>query len=538
MASKAVKAPTAKERERIDEKRKATLESTFSDPYIGFKDFDEAFAAARFTSQPEVFARLLNRENLFISGLAGAGKTTVLNRFISLIDALYGGEFNVAVTASTGIAATLVGGTTIHSWAGLGISTEPFSPQRIEPAMWGKKKAIRETDVLIIDEISMLPAHLFTKLDKLMRHMRRNSEPFGGVQLIVTGDFLQLPPVSKRGEEHVDTRFAIETDSWKEADFNYCFMDKSYRATDERLKQLLLEISGGNVSPDMRGLIASRMDPEVKDPERTYTQLFTTNRNVDKFNEERLAENPNRATTYAHRASGDADKVEKLIKQHNIPRNLELKIGATVICTKNLTTEGGELQASNGSLGVVERCTPDSVIVKFNNGKRVVIERTEVASHTEEITYTNPLTKQPVKYSAKTVLIMQIPLKLGYAITVHKSQGQTFDGVVVDLRQAFQEGLGYVALSRVRTLDDLVLTGISEMAYQVSKKSQRISLYVKKSSYRERTRFIKNREYYEGIITNKDNCLDKLWDVNNSAARQNRTPGRIERGFTRIALVE
>lgn len=512
---------TAAEKKRIDSIRQENKKKIISDPYIGFKDFEEAFSAARLTSQPEVFARLLNRENLFISGLAGAGKTTVLNRFINFIDACYEGQFNIAVTASTGTAASLIGGKTIHSWGGLGISTEPFDRKKIDRTMWSKRKAMRETDVLIIDEISMLPAHLFVKLDEILRFMRGNDEPFGGIQLVVTGDFLQLPPVSKKGDEHIDTRFAIETDTWKEVGFNYCFLDKTYRATDERLKKVLLEISSNNVTQETRDLLASRMGDVAKDPNKVYTQLFTKNRNVDKFNEDRLAENTNTPREFKYGSAGAKDKVELLMKQNNIPQKITLKVGATVMSTRNITDPTtGQLAASNGSIGEVLSMSFQSARVRFNNGKTLTINP-HVYQYTEEVASVNPLTGKEVKYPVVKAEVKQIPLKLGYAITVHKSQGQTFDGVIVDLKDAFQEGLGYVALSRVRTLDDLVLIGMSEMAYKVFNKSKRISLYTKKSSFRERTKFIEQVEYYDDLLNNNI-AQEIMWNTVNSAAAQNK----------------
>lgn len=496
---------------KIEQDRQNKIIELSEDPYLGFKDLDQAFEECKITSQAEVLARLLNRENLFISGMAGAGKTAVINRFIELIDAEYKGVFNIAVTASTGIAATLISGSTIHSWAGFGVSKEPFDPSDLDYFIKSKRKQFEQLDVLIIDEISMLPAYLFTKLNAALKYFRKNDEPFGGVQLVVIGDFLQLPPVNRKSDVDVDNRFVIETDDWKEADFKFCFLDKTYRATDERLKKILIEISKNSLSTESEELINERMFTKP-DSGKAYTTLFTTNKNVDKYNEEQLSLNPNPSRKYIARNFGAAKEVEKAYKKYNIPETIELKVGATVILTKNLKQP---VALANGSIGVVQKILTEGVQVKFNNG------------HTEFINYRdNNITKKEEflvngkmqKIDVIVATVSQIPLKLGYAITVHKSQGQTFDGVVMDLSNCFQEGLGYVALSRVRSIDDLVIQGINKKAYKVSAKSQKITLYVKKKAFLDRRVFLENKDYYDSLLTDSFARLMN-WHVEEASAR-------------------
>lgn len=483
---------------RTEERRRETLEALRADPFVGFESIDKAIEETRLTSQPEVLARLLKRENLFISGLAGSGKTHIINTFIKLLDAEYDGVFNVAVTASTGIAASLIGGQTIHSWAGLGISTTPFDKDQIEPSMWSRYQNLRTADVLIIDEISMLPAHLFTKLDLALKHFRRSDEPFGGVQMVLIGDFLQLPPVAGKDSKEVDNRFAIQTETWKEANITYCFLDKSYRATDLRLKKMLLEISSGKVTDFSKALIANRCDSE-KDPDITYTTLFTTNRNVDAYNQKELDANPSESKFFKVRRSfGDQKEVDKMIKRYNLPETLELKTGATVILTKNIMTDGGVL--ANGSLGKVEGFMNGIPVVRFNTGYTKLIPHAiyETTNKVETI-------YKGKKHVIHEVIaqISQIPLKLGYAITVHKSQGQTFDGVELDLSKVFQDGLGYVALSRVRSADHLVITGFNEKAYRVSDLSRKITVYVKRQALKSRKEFLADKDTYEMLLTSE-----------------------------------
>lgn len=487
--------------QKLAQARREKLMSIQEDPFIGYASIDEALADYKCSSQTEVLARMLNRENLFISGPAGSGKTTIVNRFIDLIDAEFNGNFEVAVTASTGIAASLIGGQTIHSWAGMGIDTEPFSSKKIPPQMWSRKNSLKYTDVLIIDEVSMLPAYLFEKLDAILKHFRRNKKPFGGVQIILLGDFLQLPPVSGRDSADLNTDFAITTDAWKEAGIRCCYMDKTHRATDPKLKYLLHKIATDSVDSKAEKLTASRQGSHsMKDPNKAYTTLFTTNKNVDTFNTSELEKNPNRKVTCRAQESGARKHIEKIYKSNNVLESIDLKVGATVMLTSNIrSTTDGKLYA-NGSLGVIETFLGGTPRVRFNDGTVLSIER-KAYMFEEKHTYTDPVTKKSVTDMIPVASVMQVPLKLGYAITVHKSQGQTFDGVVADLSKCFTPGLGYVALSRVRTLDDLIILDINDRAFKIDPRSKKISNYVKKQGLKSRAEFIANKESYELLLT-------------------------------------
>jgi len=276
--------------------KRERLRELEADPLIGYENYEDALKDYKLNPQAEVLARLLHRDNVFISGPAGSGKSTIINRFRDIIEGQFQGNFEIALTASTGIAATIIGGQTIHSWAGLGIDSTPFNPNKISVFMNNKRATMRTTDVLIIDEISMLPAYLFEKLDATLKWARMNDKPFGGVQLILTGDFLQLPPVSKPGDT-ADTGFAIQTQAWKDADIVCCYMDKTHRATDQELKFLLAAIASGKAReiPQVKKLVKDRSGTRdaLCDPDKAYTTLFTTNKNVDDFNEAELAKNTN-----------------------------------------------------------------------------------------------------------------------------------------------------------------------------------------------------------------------------------------------------
>lgn len=488
---------------KIEQARREKLMKLQEDPYIGYDSIDAALADYKCSSQTEVLARMLNRENLFISGPAGSGKTTIVNRFIEMIDAEYNGNFEVSVTASTGIAASLIGGQTIHSWSGMGIDTEPFSTKKIPPQMWSRKNALKYTDVLIIDEVSMLPAYLFEKLDAILKHFRRNKKPFGGVQLILLGDFLQLPPVSGRDSAELNTDYAITSEVWKKAGIRCCYMDKSHRATDPKLKYLLHKIATDKVDEKAERLTESRLgNLSMKDPNKVYTTLFTTNKNVDAFNVSELAKNPNPTVTCYAQEEGSKKHIEKIYKSNGILNAVELKAGATVMLTSNIrSTTDGRLYA-NGSLGVIETFISGVPRVRFNDGTVLSIEKRAYAFE-EKHTFNDPMTGKAITEMIPVAFVRQVPLKLGYAITVHKSQGQTFDGVVADLSKCFTPGLGYVALSRVRTLDDLVILDINDKAFKIDQRSKKISNFVKRQGLKSREEFIENQEHYDMLLTNK-----------------------------------
>lgn len=502
-------------------RRQETLVGFRDDPFMGYDSLDESFSDSKCTTQAEALARLMHRENLFLSGPAGSGKTHVIQRFIDWLDAEYEGRFMVAITASTGMAASLINGRTIHAWSGLGIFDGNYNPRKGDQkvSLFRVWDQVKYTDVLIIDEISMLPAYYLDNLDKVCKHIRRSSEPFGGIQVVMLGDFLQLPPVAPRQPKpDVSHDFAIFSDAWKNGNIKYAYLDKVRRAKDKRLIHLLRCIERGTMDAAAHQILQECMDRGM-DPNKTYTTLFTTNSNVDRYNEEKLEDNPNPKKTYqVVTMTGDSRAVEKLMKERRVLESLSLKVDATVIVTNNTYTPDGELLAANGSVGKVASMSAYEVTVRLNNGSLVSLERADYAS-TKKETFTKD-DGTVVELDSITAAISQFPLKLGYAITVHKSQGQTFDAVQMDLSNCFTPGLGYVAFSRAQSMDDIVLLGYGERALQVNPRSQQIAQHVKQQAYRRRLELDGNPDERDSVMDILDNRLVQMmeWDEDTAGA--------------------
>lgn len=408
---------------------------------------------------------MLSGESVLLTGPAGAGKTHVLNQFIRF--AKSEGK-HVSVTATTGLAATHIGGNTIHSWSGIGIH-DSLSNEFGKHMAKGRKEIIEKTDVLIIDEISMLHDFRLDMVDEVCRAVREKDEPFGGIQVILSGDFFQLPPVN-RGSSRAGG-FVVNSEVWRELDPVICYLNEQHRQDDETLLEILNALRSGDIRRRHAEELLGRVGVEPSG-EEVVTELHTVNIDVDRINEARLDELAGDELIYTQTSTGAESYVENLQRSVLAPANLRLKAGALVMAVKN----SADRRYANGSIGTVIDFDPvtEYPIVEFLNGRTVSMV---------------PDTWELRDGDKKRASISQIPLRLAWAITVHKSQGMTLDAARIDLRKAFVEGMGYVALSRVKNLSNLYLTGINQMALRASEEARQIDQQLRECGSRDSQRF-------------------------------------------------
>ncbi len=383
-------------------------------------------------------------KNVFLTGPAGSGKTFVLNSYIQYLKSH---AVDVAVTASTGIAATHLGGVTIHSWSGLGVR-DTLTDYDIDDLMQRQYlyKRFDRTKVLIIDEVSMLHHFRLDLIEWICRQMKHNEKPFGGMQIVLSGDFFQLPPVT-RGDV-LESEFAYKAESWLASKFTVCHLSEQHRQKDNIYLSILNAIRENKVSGKVIELLKTRLN---KDPDsgKESTRLYTHNIDVDVVNKKHLSLINSAVKNYHMTSKGSRNLAEALKKSCLSPEVLELKKGARVMFTKN-HLEGRYV---NGTLGVVEDFNSfNDPIIRTNSG--IIFSVTPQSWKIEE--------ESKVKAE-----ISQLPLRLAWAITVHKSQGMSLDAMEVDLSKSFVRGMGYVALSRVRSLEGMKLLGFNDMSLEI-----------------------------------------------------------------------
>lgn len=382
--------------------------------------------------------------NVFLTGEPGAGKTHVINQYIAWLEAA---GLNVAVTASTGIAATHIGGMTIHSWSGIGIK-DTLSAYDLDQITSKEKivKRAKQAHALVIDEISMLDGKVLDMVDKVLKTVRGSNEAFGGLQVILVGDFFQLPPVTRQGDA---MRYAFESYAWDGLRPLVCYITEQYRQDDEMLLGLLGSIRRNQIEEDHYTLLQEQTEIAYENIEPT--RLYTHNADVDAVNDQHLSSLAGAPRTYDMQGMGRKPLIEGLVKSCLSPERLILKEEAMVMCTKN-NFEAGYV---NGTLGRVVSFDEGLPVIETADGARIKIK---------------PTTWEVVEDKKILASIEQLPLRLAWAITVHKSQGMSLDAAEVDLSKAFVYGQGYVALSRVRTLDGLKVLGMHPNALQVDPK--------------------------------------------------------------------
>lgn len=389
---------------------------------------------------------LKSGKNVFLTGSAGAGKTYLLNQYIQL---LRDHGVPLAITASTGIAATHIGGQTIHSWSGLGIKEE-ITEHDLEKI--AKKKKVRErieqVQVLIIDEISMLSAQNLENINKILQYFKVSWEPFGGIQVIFSGDFFQLPPVSKERIPNYK-KFAFMAPIWRNADLKVCYITEQFRQNEDSLSDFLNEIRSGEISDSGYDDLRECLENAQHEFESSI-KLFSHNADVDRINAEELDKLETLPQFFFAKKSGTKTLLDSFRKSLLAHEELMLKEGAQVIFIKN--NPEGDYQ--NGTMGVITGFSTDGwPIVETYDGVEIVAKPVEWS-----------ITDEFGKIMASFV---QVPLRLAWAITVHKSQGMTLDSAEMDLSKTFESGQGYVALSRVKSWSGLRLLGCNQTALQL-----------------------------------------------------------------------
>ena len=398
-------------------------------------------AAAVLTPENQFLAAASGGRNCFLTGMAGTGKSTLLKRFIG--DSLK----RVDITAPTGVAALNVGGTTIHRFCGMmlgpqaGQSNEEYfallqrDPRRSILAGFNR---VRRCGVLVIDEVSMLPGRQFEFVEFLFRRLRGRDEPFGGCQVIATGDFLQLPPVRTSEGEPYD--WAFLSPAWAAAEFKTVVLETVRRQDESSFVRALSDFRVGRVWGECARLLQSRVR---SNPPATMPRLFTHNVMVDRWNEFQLGGLPGEESILEAEQAGPEHQREFLTKNLLTPATLHLKAGALVMFTVNKNEPGRrEPMFVNGQIGTVEAVEPGAVVVRSNGSGSLRVE---------------PFTWQFDAQDPGSATFKQFPLRLAWAMTIHKAQGLTLDSAYLDIRAAREPGQAYVAVSRVRSLGGLVL---------------------------------------------------------------------------------
>lgn len=449
--------------------------------------------------------------SIFLTGKAGTGKTTFLNDFVKRTKKKH------IVVAPTGIAAINAGGVTIHSMFGLPLRTFLPTTDRIDTSLANniadlmphfkyrkdKLKLLREVEVLIIDEVSMLRADVLDMMDFSLRFIRRNSQRFGGVQMFFIGDLYQLPPVVR--DEPIlkmfyNSPFFFDSHAIKEIPLLTIELTKVYRQSDESFLDILNAIRDGDVGSIDFEHLNERYDPTFETGTESYVYLCSHNRMADEINQEKLKEIKVDPSTFEAKLFGE-------FKENQFPNEqfLELKIGAQVMFIRNDIS--GEKRYFNGKLGEISALDENEIKVVLDGSEREITVKREVWEQKKYFLDTDKNIKEEVLGSFE-----QFPIKLAWAVTIHKSQGLTFDKVIIDAGKSFTAGQVYVALSRCRTLEGIVLK--SKITPEVIFKDNRILQFQGSTLANDNVESILNQEKYDYSIKKVLRTVDSRWILN------------------------
>jgi len=438
--------------------------------------------------QKEALSILKTGRNVFLTGEPGSGKTHTINRYVEW---LQGKKIPVAITASTGIAASHINGRTIHSWSGIGIK-RIITEDDLKKIKYNKNlsKRVKETQVLIIDEISLLDPYTLSNIEKICRNIRKSIKPFGGIQVILVGDFFQIPPVVNNQSKESDffgttksknNTFAFESDVWSSLKLSVCYLSEQFRQEDQAYLDLLNAIRNKKVNNDHRNLLRSRISREPDG----VPKLFSSNAQVDYLNGEILNKIKEKEVVFLMEEFGPKNLVDGLKNVCLSPQKLILKKGAAVMFTRN----DPKKKYVNGTLGVICNFKNGLPLVQTKNGTIIEVERTDWRIEERGLTIAE---------------IKQFPLRLSWAVTIHKSQGMTLESAFIDLTNAFEYGMGYVALSRIKSINGLYIAGFNDKALEVHP-----YIYKKDKEFRELSS--ETISFFKGLSNEKIGDLENLF---------------------------
>ncbi|XP_016982810.1 ATP-dependent DNA helicase PIF1 [Drosophila rhopaloa] len=386
--------------------------------------------------QMEVLRACTSGKNVFFTGSAGTGKSFLLRRIISALP-----PDGTVATASTGVAACLIGGTTLHAFAGIGGGDATMqrcldlASRRVSAQTW------RTCKRLIIDEISMVDGQFFEKIEAVARHIRRNDRPFGGIQLILCGDFLQLPPVIKADfgaapNATPQQRFCFQSSAWETCIQCVYELKQVHRQSDPEFVKILNHLRIGHVNDSITSRLAATSKQKIEGNGILATQLCSHTNDANSINESKL-ENLEGSKILFKAEDSDAGMTKTLDQQIQAPSQLYLKVNAQVMLLKNINISTGLV---NGARGVVVRMDKDLPVVRFKNNQEYICKHE----------------KWIIKTATGGIITRrQVPLKLAWAFSIHKSQGLTLDCVEMSLSKVFEAGQAYVALSRAKSLQSI-----------------------------------------------------------------------------------
>ncbi|UFK97063.1 helix-turn-helix domain-containing protein [Kaistella faecalis] len=446
--------------------------------------------------------------SIFLTGKAGTGKTTFLNDFVRKTRKKH------IVVAPTGIAAINAGGVTIHSMFGLPLRTFLPTTDRVDSNMANniadlmhhfkyrkdKLKLLREIEIIIIDEVSMLRADVLDMMDFSLRHVRRNQQKFGGVQMLFIGDLYQLPPVVRDEyvlKQYYQSPFFFDSYALKELPLITLELTTVYRQKDEKFLEILNEIRDGEIRDIDFDTLNERYQPDFEPSDEPYVYLTSHNKMADEINRKKLAVLPGKARLYDAEIIGNFNE-----NQYPNDEVLELKVGAQIMFIRN--DASGEKRYFNGKLAEIVDVDEKEISVIIDGEDEIYKLKKETWEQKRYSLGEDKSIQEEVLGSFK-----QYPIRLAWAVTIHKSQGLTFDRLIIDAGKSFASGQVYVALSRCRTLEGIVLK--SKITPEVIFSDKRVSKFQDETHANNRIEEILNTEKYDYSIRKIINRLDCKW---------------------------